>query len=110
MNMPNEEKYQRQYQFLKFSRYALVFLIFLLVAAVFWIIVSLFSSQNKLTITPELKELAEPLQPYIETTVIDRLEAKKQYNDSSLGDFPIYRVESQEGRTEYGIIEVDLSK
>jgi len=83
---------QDQLKNLKKRKEVLIILIFLFVIVIFWIGLSLFSSQQKLGITPEQKALAQPLTPNVNTAVLEKLEAKKKYSDFELREFPIYAI------------------
>ncbi|MGD9129328.1 MAG: hypothetical protein PVJ09_02480 [Candidatus Woesebacteria bacterium] len=108
MAKENNNQFKKQYSSLKFSRYLFIFLMFMLVVLVFWIIVSLFSSQNKLKITSDLKTMVIPLSPNIDTDTLGRLESKKEYKKEELEVFPIYKVEVDPETQEKSLVEVDL--
>ena len=94
---------QDQLKKLKQRKELLVILIFFFVIVIFWISIGLFTSQQKLGITPEQKKLSLPLTPNIDVATLEKLEQKKKYTDYELADFPIY-VLYQDGE---GIRRVD---
>jgi hypothetical protein len=67
--------------------------IFTLVAVVVWVAGNLFQSQNKTGISRELQLMALPLNPNINTFVIDRIEQKTTYEDQDLQDFEIFVID-----------------
>lgn len=67
-------------------------MIFTLVTAMIWVGVSLFRSQQRTGIPIELQNLAKPLNPNINTQVIERIEKKRGYSPSELANFPVYRL------------------
>jgi ABC-type Na+ efflux pump permease subunit len=81
---------QDQLKNLKKRKEILIILLFLFVIVIFWIGLSLFSSQQKLGITPEQKKLSQPLTPNIDVTTLEKIEKKKKYTDYELQNFPIY--------------------
>ena len=83
---------QEQLKKLKQRKELLVILLFLFVIIIFWIGLGLFSSQQKLGITPEQKKMSQPLTPNIDITTLEKLEQKKKYSDYELQDFPIYML------------------
>lgn len=64
--------------------------IFSLITVVIWISLSLVTSQTKTAISPESQALAKPLNPSINTDVLNSIEGKRIYETSELEDFPIY--------------------
>jgi hypothetical protein len=81
---------QDQIKKLKQRKELLVILMFFFVIVIFWIGIGLFSSQQKLGITPEQKKLSSPLTPNIDVATLEKLEQKKKFTDYELLDFPIY--------------------
>ncbi len=67
-------------------------LVFTLVTVVIWVALTLFRSQQKTGIAPELQKLAEPLNPNIDVQVIERIEAKKAYSEADLQNFTILKI------------------
>jgi hypothetical protein len=67
-------------------------LIFSLVTIVIWVTFSLLKTQRDTSIPNELRELASPLTPTINTEVISELEQKQHYTASDLQSFPIYTI------------------
>ncbi len=90
--------FQKSFQKLKQQQQLLAILIFGLVAVIFWIAVTIFTSQRRQSISAELQQLAKPLTPSIDETVLNRIEDKRAYSQEELAAFPIYRlVQSQAG-------------
>lgn len=67
----------------------LVILLFLLVIVLLWITIGIFSSQQTPGITPAERRAAQPLAPFLDVTVIEKLEGKRVYDDSELGAFAV---------------------
>jgi hypothetical protein len=65
-------------------------MIFTLVTVMIWVGITLFGTQRETGIKPELLVLAEPLNPNINTQVIERVEQKRYFSPEELADFPIY--------------------
>jgi len=95
---------------LKIKQQALYVMIFSFVTVVVWISGSLFKSQRKTGIAPDLLELATPLSPTINVGLIDRIEESQNYSDQVLANFQIYRIiKSKDGRIQQVVpIESDL--
>lgn len=73
-------------------------LVFTLVTVVIWVALTIFRSQQKTGIAPELLKLAEPLNPNIDVSVIERIEQKKAYSEADLQNFTILKIiRNQEG-------------
>lgn len=70
--------------------------LFTLVVVVVWIATSLFSSQQKTGISSELRKMAVPLNPNINTFVIERLEAKRSFSPEELSSFEVIRFSIEE--------------
>lgn len=87
-----ENLVQTQLKKLQQRKELLMIFMFLFVIVLFWIGLSIFSSQQKLGITAEQKKLALPLSPNIEVSVVEKLEQKKWYEDWELQSFPVYAV------------------
>ena len=88
---------------LKHKQEILVIFSLLLVCIIFWITISVFSSQQKTKITPELTKMAKILNPAIKTESLDSLSTKKIYSESELTQFPIYTI-VYDKRTQVGKI------
>ncbi|MCL4208889.1 hypothetical protein KJZ63_04665 [Patescibacteria group bacterium] len=84
---------------LRFKQQALYLMIFSFVTVVVWIGGSLFSSQKRTGVSPELLELAKPLNPTINTALLEEIEARKSYTDEELKYFQVYKIiKSKDGR------------
>lgn len=97
--MSTQKAFQGQIAVLKHKKFLFTFLIFLLIAAMIWVMVSLFTSQNKLKISTDLKVMSKPLTPNLDLAVFDQLQEKQFYSDDQLKEFPIYYIyRSKDGR------------
>lgn len=83
-------KFQNELNTLRQRQQILAILVFALVAISTWVGVSLLSSQRQTRLSSELLELAKPLNPSINTTVIEQISQKRQYTADELDDFPIF--------------------
>jgi hypothetical protein len=84
---------------LRFKQQALYLMIFSFVTVTIWIGGSLFSSQKRTGISPDLLDLAKPLNPTINTGLLEEIEARKSYTDEELKYFQVYKViKSKDGR------------
>lgn len=78
---------------LRTNQQLLTILVLLFICLIFWIIVSLFSSQTSSKISPDIKEMAKPFNPTLSTQVLDTLESKRVFSEEELANFPIYVIE-----------------
>ena len=76
------------------SRYLLIFLVLLAIGGVIWVFISIYNSQNTTTLPPEATTAAEPLDPNLNSVVLDRLITKPIYSEEELGKFPIYIIKT----------------
>jgi len=60
------------------------------VLVVLWILVSIFTTSRTSSIAPELRELAKPFVPRLESRVFEEILAKRAFTQSELSSFPIY--------------------
>jgi len=95
---------------LRQRKFLFTFLIFLLVVIFLWVVINLFSTQNTLKISTELKDLANPLTPSVDITVLDSLEKKQFYLEGELRSFPIYRIEEEDENDKGKLVEIDFNK
>lgn len=92
-------KTEKKLSGLRIKQQVLYVLIFSFVTVTIWIGGSLFRSQKKSGIAPDLLELAKPLNPAINTFILDEIEARPSYTDEELSYFQIYKIiRSKDGR------------
>lgn len=60
------------------------------VVVVLWILTSIFTTSKTSSISPELKELAKPFVPRLESKVFDEIALKRVFSQEELSVFPIY--------------------
>jgi hypothetical protein len=108
--MKNEKIIKHDLKKIQQSRQFLVIMILLFVVLIFWVIVSLISSQISEKIDPELLKISQPLTPVIETKVFAEIANKREYSVAELSSFTIYKLlTSRDGRTERIVpIEVNI--
>jgi hypothetical protein len=92
---------------LRYKQEILAIFSLLLVSVLFWIIISLFSSQQKTKITPELTKMAVTLNPTVNTALLDELVTKKMYTQSELSQFPIFTIIYDKRTQEGKIVSID---
>lgn len=94
--------FQTQLAKLRLRKEVLIIMVFVLVIAVLWIGLSVFSSQQQTGITPEQRQLAQPLTPVLDLAVIERLEQKRVYGSEELSNFPLFVVEAERNSNQFG--------
>jgi hypothetical protein len=86
---------------LRQNKQFLTIMVLLFVALLFWITISLITSQKTEKISPELKVLSSPLTPVIDESIFDNISAKKEYSEDELSAFTIFKVlTSRDGKTQ----------
>ncbi len=79
-----------QFSRLKYKQQLLAIFSLLLVCIFFWIAASLFSSQQKSKLTPELAKMAKPFNPVLKAELLDTVMSKKMYTQEELQSFSIF--------------------
>ncbi|MEX0895891.1 MAG: hypothetical protein WDZ94_03040 [Patescibacteria group bacterium] len=92
LSVANKRTAISQLEKIRSSQTALSIFILLLVAVLLWIVVTVFSSHRSSQIEPDVKALAAPLNPNIDTTALDMLETKRVFSENELEDFPIFVI------------------
>jgi hypothetical protein len=72
-----------------------IFLLFFVIV-IFWITIGLLTSQQRSGISSTQRQLAQPLSPNLDASVIDDLEQKNSYSPAELAEFPIFVVEENQ--------------
>ena len=93
-----QNNFEKQLQKLRRNKRALWVLVLFFAAVVMWIGVSLFSAQKKVAISQELRDLAKPLIPRLESNVFDELYQQRYFNENELSVFPIYIYDEETGQ------------
>lgn len=91
-SIESKRSFSKEISRIKNKQQMLTILILLFICLLFWIIVSLFSSQNSSKISPNVQEMARPFNPTLSTEVLDTLETKKVFSEEELSDFPIFII------------------
>ncbi|MBU0974855.1 hypothetical protein KKD03_04100 [Patescibacteria group bacterium] len=92
---------KKDFQKLKTNRQFLTILILLFVSVLFWIVISLISSQTNDEISKELTALAMPLTPSFDRDELLKIQEKHSYSEQELSSFIIYKIlTSRDGKTE----------
>jgi hypothetical protein len=84
--------FQRELGNLQHRQQLLYILLFSFATVVVWIGVSLLTSQRRTGIPPETLLLATPLNPTINTPLLEEIKGKRAYTEEELRLFPIYKV------------------
>lgn len=99
--MTQQDTIKKDIKQLQQNKQFLTVLILLFVALLFWITISLITTQTEEKISPELQKLAKPLTPVIDTQVFEKISEKRQYSEDELSEFTIYKILiSSDGRTD----------
>lgn len=101
--------FAEQFAVFKNQKILLVALLFLFVIVIFWTGLSLFGSQTKFAVPPEMRELAKPLTPSIKGEVLTRIEGKRQFSADELVGFTIYRILDGKGSADNKPRLVDIN-
>lgn len=76
------------------------------VLVVMWILLSIFTTSRTSSVSPELRELAKPFVPRLESKVFDEILRKRAFDQGELQEFPIYVFDKQVG--EVGLEKVNI--
>ncbi len=99
--MTSKSKISKDFQKLKTNRQFLTILVLLFVSVLFWITISLISSQSKEEVSKELTALSKPLTPTFDKEILEKIKAKHSYSKEELSSFVIYKVlTTRNGKTE----------
>lgn len=84
-------------------------LMFSLVTVLFWIGFTIYFSQQKTKIPPEVQRYALPLNPTIDAAALTQIGQLRAFSPQELADFPIYdSVIDEEGFVQIRVIGSDL--
>ncbi|PIR61563.1 MAG: hypothetical protein COY81_03335 [Candidatus Pacebacteria bacterium CG_4_10_14_0_8_um_filter_43_12] len=98
--------FSKEMNHLKANQQILTILVLLFISMIFWIIVSLFSSQTSSKISPDIKKLAKPLTPTLSVEALDTLESKQAISDQDLASFPIFVIQTDSTTQTQRIVEL----
>lgn len=87
----------------------LILLSLLFVCVIFWIIISLFSSQKTSKVPETSQKLATPLNPVLDTSKLNKLEEKTYYAPEELRSFPINVIETDAKSRTKRVIQIQPS-
>jgi hypothetical protein len=79
-------------QSLQQNQFFLQILIFSFATVLIWVAASVFLSQQRTGISPELQALARPLNPNIHLEVVAAIQQKRAFSDDELQGFPILKL------------------
>jgi len=81
-----------QFKKLQQRKDLLMIFILLFVIIIFWIMINVFSSQQKSGISGSQRQMAQSLSPNLDVSVIEELEGKIIYSEAELAEFPVFIV------------------
>lgn len=84
--------------------------VFSLVTVMIWMGFGLLRSQRTTSITKELRDLALPLTPDIDTQVLQEIQQKRAYSENELSDFPIYKIIISEENQESSVVTIETNE
>ena len=85
-------------------------LMFTLVTVLFWIGFTIYLSQQKTKIPPDIQKYTIPLNPTIDRKALEEITKLRQYSLEELSIFPIYdRIIDEEGFTQLIIVGTQVS-
>lgn len=76
------------------------------VLVVLWILLSIFTTSRTSSVSQELRDLAKPFVPRLESRVFDEILRKRAFDQGELQEFPIYVFDKQVG--EDGLEKVNI--
>ena len=106
----SKNKFSEQLANLKQKKQLLIILVFLFVVVITWTTVSLFTSQKKISISKDFRDLAKPLTPVLKEETLSKLEAKRFYTEDELREFPIFKVISTKDGKISRLVEISSEK
>jgi hypothetical protein len=102
--MPN--KFEKQLDKIRRQKKLLIALILFFVVILTWILVSIFATQARHAVSPELIKLAEPLVPSLNKQLLEDLQGRAYFTDEQLENFSIYVVLSERGEDAGKVIDI----
>ncbi len=85
-------RFEKQLVKIKQNRKVFAMMLFAMMAVFMWVFISLAFSQKKVKIDNSLIEKAKPLVPYLDEEVLYEIEAKREFEETELYNFKIYRI------------------
>ena len=95
-----QNNFEKQLTKLRRNKRALWVGILFFASVIMWIGVSLFSAQKKVSISQELRDLAAPLIPRLESAVFDELYQQRHFWEDELESFPIFIFDDENNKIE----------
>ena len=102
----NQSDLQKQLAKLRRDKRLLWLGILFFVIVVLWILITVFTVTKTSSISPELRELAKPFVPRLESKIFDEIILKKAYVPEDLGSFPIYIYNKKSPGAEMKMIDI----
>jgi hypothetical protein len=105
-----KKSYRNQLGLLKQKKQMYLILIFLFVMVIIWTVISLLSSQEKLQISKELKDMTIPLNPSVDLEIFDKLDQKRKFTESELQGFAIYKIITSDRGRDARVVKIDYEE
>lgn len=86
----NTDDIKKQLAKLKRDKRLLWLGILFFVMVVFWILASIFATSKTSSVSAELRELAKPFVPRLESKAFEEIMSKRLFSEDELSSFPIY--------------------
>ena len=106
----SKNKFSQQLANLKQKKQLMIILIFFFVVIITWTMISLFTSQQKISVSKDLRDLSKPLTPTLNEKIFSKLEKKRLYTKSELSNFPIFKVVSTKDGKISRLVEISSEK
>lgn len=104
--MKKNSELEKQLNRLRHQKNLLWLGILLFVLVILWILLSIFTSSRTSTITPELKELAKPFVPRLESNIFADIQGQRTYTQGEIGFFPIYVIDKDNLDAELKFVDI----
>lgn len=102
-----ENNIQKQLIRLRRNKKFLWFGILFLVLVIIWILTSIFATTKTSTISQELRDLAKPFVPRLESKVLDEILVKRVFSDEELSNFSIFVLDTK--NIDGGEVAIDIT-
>lgn len=86
----NTDDIKKQLAKLKRDKRLLWLGILFFVMVVFWILASIFATSKTSSVSTELRELAKPFVPRLESKAFEEIMSKRLFSEDELSSFPVY--------------------
>ena len=91
---------------LKKEKTLFLMLVFALVAVIVWIVVGILATRKEEIIGAELRELAQPLVPTLDRSVLEGLSEKDYFSAEDLANFSIFALIELDGISDKHLVDI----